>query len=157
MPVKENNINFKKKHIGNDNTIIVYNESGEEYNFGFIKGEVNCVCIEIEPLKSGINTVKVKTTNEMQQHWTGHQDQKVISDQNLPLLTRKMALHADLAARVYRSQKDNLYGGKWLDRLRQINRIRETCKKNTDISQHTSSSTSNDSSKYDYHDFTEHI
>jgi hypothetical protein len=161
MPPKENII-FKKKHVGNDHTIIVYNESGEEYNFGVIKGEVNCVCIEIEPLKSGINLVKVKTTSEMQQHWTGHQDQKVISDANLPFLTRKMALHADLAARVCRSERDKLYGGEWLNRLRHINRIRDTCKDKHEKLKltnpaNTSSTSTNDSSTNSYRDFTEHI
>ena len=48
-------------------------------------------------------------------------------DQNLSLIVRKMALHADMTARIYRSQKDNntVYGGKWYDRLKQINRIRK--------------------------------
>jgi tuberous sclerosis protein 2 len=41
MPIKEENCNSKKKHIGNDSTIIVYNESGEEYQFNMIKVKVN--------------------------------------------------------------------------------------------------------------------
>jgi len=38
---KDENCNSKKRHIGNDSTIIVYNESGEEYQFGAIKGSKN--------------------------------------------------------------------------------------------------------------------
>lgn len=37
MPGKEDNCISKKKHIGNDAVIIVYNESGVEYQFNMIK------------------------------------------------------------------------------------------------------------------------
>jgi hypothetical protein len=41
-------------------------------------------------------------------------------------LVRTISFHADLATKVYRAQKDgNNYGGKWWDRLRQINRIKK--------------------------------
>jgi tuberous sclerosis 2 len=84
-----------------------------------IKGEVNCVCIEIEPVNgSSTNLVRVKTTNELtQSSWIIHQEQKFVSDQNLAIVTRKIALHADIASRCFRFQKDNNgtnpYGGKW--------------------------------------------
>ncbi len=117
MPLaSDNSCNSKKKHIGNDSTIIVYNESGEEYQFNMIRGQVNCICIEIEPLKANTNMVRVRTTSEMAQTaWVTHQEQKFVSDQNLAVVTRKMALHADLAYKCYRSQKDGNgpYGGKW--------------------------------------------
>lgn len=115
MPLTSESCNSKKKHIGNDYAIIVYNESGEEYQFNWIKGEVNCICIEIQPLKSNTNVVKVKTTNEFaQSSWVVHQEQKFVSDQNLAIITRKMALHADLAARCYRSGISMYpYGGTW--------------------------------------------
>ena len=132
---QEENCIFKKKHIGNDSTLIVYNESGEEYQFGWIKGDVNCVCIEIEPLKSNTNIVKMKTTSDLTSQttsavnspWIAHQEPKFISDSNLAYIVRKMALHADLASRVCRSQKDDrsIYGGKWYERLKQINRIKK--------------------------------
>ena len=158
---KDENCNSKKRHIGNDSTIIVYNESGEEYQFGAIKGEVNCVCIEIIPLKSNTNIVKFKTTNEMQganqQQLNSsqatvssssatsnaasvggatspsvsivHTDPKFVSDLNLSIIIRKMALHADIASKVYRAQKEgNIYGGKWYERLRQLNRIKKHSK-----------------------------
>ena len=34
---KEENLLNKKRHIGNDAAIIVYNESGEEYQFNMLK------------------------------------------------------------------------------------------------------------------------
>lgn len=37
MSLRDEDTNFKKKHIGNDSCIIVYNESGEEYQFNMIK------------------------------------------------------------------------------------------------------------------------
>ncbi len=141
MPSDENKPYFKKKHIGNDSTIIVYNESNEEYQFSFIKGEVNCICIEIEPIKCGANIVRMKTANDMANQWIGHTEPQVISDNYLALLVRKMAFHADLATKVYRAQKDgNNYGGKWWDRLRQINRIKKTCKPTSTTSTTTTSS-----------------
>ncbi|RNA18649.1 tuberin isoform X2, partial [Brachionus plicatilis] len=129
LMLTEENTNSKKRHIGNDSTIIVYNESGEEYNFSMIKGEVNCVCIEIIPLKSNTNIVKVKTTSEMSQ-WLTYSDPKFVSDQNLGLIVRKMALHADIASKVFRSQKDGVvfYGGRFYDRLKQIKRIMKQAK-----------------------------
>jgi hypothetical protein len=130
MLLKDDDSNTKKRHIGNDPTIIVYNESGEEYQFNMIKGDINCICIEIIPLDSNTNIVKVKTNNEIaQSQWFTHSDPKFISDSNLALIVRKMALHASMASRIYRSQKDNnLFGDKWYDRLKQINRIRKLTK-----------------------------
>lgn len=131
MMTTEENTTSKKRHIGNDSAIIVYNESGQEYNFSMIKGEVNCVCIEIIPLKANTNIVKVKTTSEMSQ-WFCHSDPQFVSDQNLSLIVRKLSLHADIASKVYRSQKDNvnanIYGGRFYDRLKQINRIKKLTK-----------------------------
>lgn len=162
MPMQSESCNSKKKHIGNDSTIIVYNESGEEYQFGMIKGEVNCVCIEIEPLKSNTNVVKVKATNEItQSSWVNLPEQKFVSDLNLAIITRKMALHADLATKCYRFQKDgngtNPYGGKWYERLKQINRIRKSCKEF--YSKQQRSNNDNTASKSDENqlDFTEFI
>ncbi len=47
---KDDNFVNKKRHIGNDSAIIVYNESGEEYQFNMIK-----VCVKFSK-----NSLKVK-------------------------------------------------------------------------------------------------
>ena len=73
---KDETGNAKKRHIGNDSTLIVYNESGEEYQLGAIKGEVNCVCIEVVPLKANTNIVKVKTSSDMQMQQQQQQQQQ---------------------------------------------------------------------------------
>jgi hypothetical protein len=78
MPSDENKPYFIKKHIGNDSTIIVYNESYEEYQFSFIKCEVNCICIEIEPIKCGANRIRMKNANDMANQWIGHTEPQVI-------------------------------------------------------------------------------
>ena len=73
----------------------------------------------------------MKTTNDIaQSSWFIHHDPKFVSDQNLALVVRKMALHADIASKMYRSQKEsaNLYGDKWYERLKQINRIKNMSK-----------------------------
>ena len=58
-----------------------------------------------------------------------HTEPKFVSDKSLPVIIRKMALHADIASKVYRSQKEgNIYGGKWYERLRQLNRIKKISK-----------------------------
>lgn len=104
---------------------------------------------------SNTNLVRVKTTNELtQSSWINHQEQKFVSDQNLAIVTRKIALHADIASKCYRFQKDNNgnnpYGGKWYERLKQINRIRKSCKefyaKQQPVKSATSSSTASTSS-----------
>ena len=45
MPYHADDTHFteKKKHIGNDNVTIVYNDSGEEYRVGTIK-----VCLSLQ-------------------------------------------------------------------------------------------------------------
>jgi hypothetical protein len=62
--------------------------------------------------------IKIKTSNEIAQSpWINQQEQKFVSDQNLATIVRKMALHADIATKCFRFQKDNNgtspYGGKW--------------------------------------------
>ena len=37
MLLKDDDVNTKKRHLGNDSTIIVYNESGEEYQFNMMR------------------------------------------------------------------------------------------------------------------------
>jgi hypothetical protein len=61
-----------------------------------------------------------------------------------------MALHADIATKCYRFQKDNNgtnpYGGKWYERLKQINRIRKSCKEFYNKQQQQNKSNANTSS-----------
>ena len=55
------------------------------------------------------------------------QDAKIVSDRNLAVLVRQMALHCNLAAHIQRSVSTGRepYASNWLERLRAIKRIRE--------------------------------
>uniref|UniRef100_A0A3P9MTI5 Tuberin n=1 Tax=Poecilia reticulata TaxID=8081 RepID=A0A3P9MTI5_POERE len=115
----------KKRHIGNDFVMVVYNDSGEDYKLGTIKGQFNFVEVVIKPLDYECNLVSLQCRKDLE----GLVDTtvaKIISDRNLPLLVRQMALHANMASLVhqYRANPSDAYASKWLARLRHIKRIR---------------------------------
>nr|XP_061792196.1 tuberin-like [Nerophis lumbriciformis] len=115
----------KKRHIGNDFVMVVYNDSGEEYKLGTIKGQFNFVEVIIKPLDYECNLVSLQCRKDLE----GLVDttvSKIVSDSNLPLLVRQMALHANMASLVhqYRANPSDAYASKWLARLRHIKRIR---------------------------------
>ncbi|XP_078133873.1 tuberin isoform X2 [Sander vitreus] len=127
MPNKESDKGCcnKKRHIGNDFVMVVYNDSGEEYNLGTIKGQFNFVEVIIKPLDYECNLVTLQCRKDLE----GLVDTtvaKIVSDRNLPLLVRQMALHANMASLVhqYRANPSDAYASKWLARLRHIKRIR---------------------------------
>ncbi|XP_043970218.1 tuberin isoform X1 [Gambusia affinis] len=115
----------KKRHIGNDFVMVVYNDSGEDYKLGTIKGQFNFVEVVIKPLDYECNLVSLQCRKDLE----GLVDTtvaKIVSDRNLPLLVRQMALHANMASLVhqYRANPSDAYASKWLARLRHIKRIR---------------------------------
>lgn len=50
----------------------------------------------VEPLEHGINQVMVKAKEELVEH-IGHSEPKIVSDQNVALLARQLALHANVS------------------------------------------------------------
>uniref|UniRef100_A0A672H5U5 Tuberin n=1 Tax=Salarias fasciatus TaxID=181472 RepID=A0A672H5U5_SALFA len=96
----------KKRHIGNDFVMVVYNDSGEEYKLGTIKGQFNFVEVIIKPLDYECNLVTLQCRKDLE----GLVDTtvaKIVSDRNLPLLVRQMALHANvMAGQTPAHQKD---------------------------------------------------
>ncbi|XP_011497969.1 PREDICTED: tuberin [Ceratosolen solmsi marchali] len=129
MPTKASDpkCTSKKQHIGNNYVSIVYNESGEPYNIQTVKGQFNYACVVIQPLDHGTNQLTVQAREELSEH-IGHSEPKIISDQNLAILSRQLALHANLASMVCSSlkQKDrNPYASNWLERFRHIKRLRK--------------------------------
>ncbi|CAL8330550.1 unnamed protein product [Lota lota] len=115
----------KKRHIGNDFVVVVYNDSEEEYKLGTIKGQFNFVEVILKPLDYECNLVTLQCRKDLE----GLVDTtvaKIVSDRNLPLLVRQMALHANMASLVhqYRANPSDAYASKWLARLRHIKRIR---------------------------------
>ncbi|XP_008315483.1 tuberin isoform X2 [Cynoglossus semilaevis] len=115
----------KKRHIGNDFVMVVYNDSGEDYKLGTIKGQFNFVEVIIKPLDYECNLVTLQCRKDLEK-LVDTSVAKIISDRNLPLLVRQMALHANMASLVhqYRANPSDAYASKWLARLRHIKRIR---------------------------------
>uniref|UniRef100_UPI00398E41DF tuberin isoform X6 n=1 Tax=Pristiophorus japonicus TaxID=55135 RepID=UPI00398E41DF len=115
----------KKRHIGNDYVVVIYKDTEEEYKLGTIKGQFNFVEIIIKPLDFESNLVTLQARKDME----GLVDTsvaRIVSDKNLPLLVRQMALHANMASLVHHNSAvpSEAYASKWLARLRQIKRIR---------------------------------
>ncbi|KFM71943.1 Tuberin, partial [Stegodyphus mimosarum] len=119
--------NEKKKHIANDNVIIVYNESGEDYKLSTIKGHVTNACVVIHPEDFNSNVVLVKLKTKELQDMFGHTESYIVSDESLPVFVRQLALHANLASLIMsRRQHSAKYShvSNWLERLRTIKRLR---------------------------------
>ncbi|KAL3274359.1 hypothetical protein HHI36_015757 [Cryptolaemus montrouzieri] len=140
MPNKESdvNCNAKKLHIGNNNVTIVYNESGEDYNISTIKSQFNFASVIIHPMDHNLNRVTVKCKTELLDLMgAGCQETKIVSDQSLAILARQLALHTNLASLVYRSLHLNTaspYASNWLERLRQIKKIRNRLVEGVEVS-----------------------
>lgn len=69
-------------------------------NFTFARvsfqGQFNYACVVIQPLDHGTNQVTVQAREELAEH-IGHSEPKIISDQNLAILSRQLALHANVS------------------------------------------------------------
>ncbi|NXW85360.1 TSC2 protein, partial [Alopecoenas beccarii] len=122
----------KKRHLGNDFVSIVYNDSGEDFKLGTIKGQFNFVHVIITPLDYDCNLVTLQCRKDME----GLVDtsvSKIISDKNLPFVARQMALHANMASQVHhsRSNPTDTYPSKWIARLRHIKRLRHRLREET--------------------------
>ena len=81
---------------------------------------------------------------------------KVVSDKNLGILVRQMALHCTLAAQIQKTLDSGRdpYASNWLERLRQIKRIKEKIKSEANVSG-SSSSLTGQQQKSGLHDFTQ--
>ncbi|XP_051825456.1 tuberin isoform X3 [Antechinus flavipes] len=122
----------KKRHLGNDFVSIIYNDSGEDFKLGTIKGQFNFVHVIITPLDYECNLVTLQCRKDME----GLVDTsvaKIVSDQNLPFVARQMALHANMASQVHhsRSNPTDIYPSKWIARLRHIKRLRHRIREET--------------------------
>ncbi|CAD7683408.1 unnamed protein product [Nyctereutes procyonoides] len=86
----------KKRHLGNDFVSIIYNDSGEDFKLGTIRGQFNFVHVIITPLDYECNLVSLQCRKDME----GLVDTsvaKIVSDRNLPFVARQMALHANVS------------------------------------------------------------
>lgn len=49
----------------------------------------------VEPLEHGVDQITVKVRDELREH-VGHQEPKIVSDQNAAMLARQLAIHTDV-------------------------------------------------------------
>ncbi|KAM6424525.1 tuberin isoform 2-T2 [Liasis olivaceus] len=122
----------KKRHLGNDFVSIIYNDSGEDFKLGTIKGQFNFVHVIIKPLDYNCNLLTLQCRKDME----GLIDTsvvKIVSDKNLSFVARQMALHANMASQVHhsRSNPTDTYPSKWIARLRHIKRLRHRIRDET--------------------------
>ena len=66
MPTVDERCNNKKMHIGNDFVLIVYNESGQEFNITSIRAQFCYAGVVVEPLDHGTNRIVVNTKGKLQ-------------------------------------------------------------------------------------------
>ncbi|XP_032221463.2 tuberin-like isoform X2 [Nematostella vectensis] len=127
MPTKESDpgCNSKKMHIGNDFVTIVYNDSGDEVKYGTIKGQFNFAEVVIQPLDNECNVVMLRFKEELK-NLCVNPSPRVISDSSLPMLVRRLAVHINMASVLHQGLKrtTDAYGCNWLERMRQIKRLR---------------------------------
>eukprot|EP01135_Chromosphaera_perkinsii_P002698 Nk52_evm66s226 gene=Nk52_evmTU66s226 len=127
MPTRESDPSCqnKKLHIGNDYVSIVYNDSKGAYVAGTLKGQFNFVEIVIEPLDDGTNEVTVRVKEGMEDLLPTISS-SLISDSSLGPLVRQIALHANLASLIKKCEQNNMeFVFNWVERLRQIKRVKE--------------------------------
>ena len=126
MPNSDPQFNKKKRHIGNDYVAIVYNDSGERYGPGTVKGQFIYAHIIVEPLEFGSNRISVVCKPELEGELGHMAAPKIVSDPNLSCLVKQIALHCNLDAIIHSksSMKVDPYASNWLERLRHIKRLR---------------------------------
>lgn len=49
----------------------------------------------MEPLEHGVDQITVKVREDLREH-VGHQEPKIVSDQNAAMLARQLAIHTDV-------------------------------------------------------------
>lgn len=98
MPNKDHDPNCteKKKNIGNDYVLIVYNDSGEEYNLNTVKSQFSYACVIVEPIELNSNRIYVRCKDEVAK-FIWHTEPKIISDTSAPGYARQLALHANVS------------------------------------------------------------
>ncbi|XP_076345380.1 TSC complex subunit tuberin isoform X3 [Tachypleus tridentatus] len=153
--------NSKKRHIGNNHVTIVFNESGEDYSMTTIKGQFVYACVIIQPGDFNSNIITVKTKQELQEI-IGHCDPHIVSDHSLSIYVRQLALHANLACSIFKSTTSSSepYISNWLERLRQLKRLRTKILQEIPTDDAGMDSASSSSSYYSHHkhpeDFTDY-
>ncbi|XP_029838078.2 tuberin isoform X1 [Ixodes scapularis] len=128
MPNKENDRqrSDKKRHIGNDYVMVLYNDSSESCDRETFRGEFHHAFVIIEPWKLGNNLVTLEGKAEVMELFR-HSEPQVVPDSSLSLYVRQLALHANIACNIVlqKTKGPDLFVNNWHGRLRHINLIRQ--------------------------------
>ncbi|KXS17553.1 hypothetical protein M427DRAFT_96902 [Gonapodya prolifera JEL478] len=137
------NCTAKKRHIGNDFVLIVWNESGRPFGFRTIPSQFNFINIIIEPVdarySSGTEGSRRTPDNTYFRLMTQRREDmpefgpvsepKLVSAISIPALVRHLAITADVFSQLFQKQGDGTtleeWVSNWRTRLRDIKRVRE--------------------------------
>lgn len=130
MPNYENDAQFssKKRHIGNNFVNIYFDESGEDFDFDIVKSQFNFINIVITPTYTEASVghrywqVRVYRKPGMKNTLAAY-EVKVVSEENLALFTRNLALKASQYAAIHSQGAE--YMDNWVYRLQLISTLRE--------------------------------
>ncbi|KAL9030409.1 MAG: hypothetical protein Q9196_001466 [Gyalolechia fulgens] len=138
----------KKRHTGNDFVNIIFNESGEPFQFGTFASAYNLVNIVVTPEKILVRPPAARLAEKSGKAWTGSLEAcyffqvqvvcdpslpdispaataKVVSAPALPGYVRQLAIHASVFCLVWSTRSGGEYVSSWRGRLREIRRLRE--------------------------------
>ncbi|XP_022651499.1 tuberin-like isoform X3 [Varroa destructor] len=140
MPTKASDIQCsgKKKHIGNDFVVIVYNNSGHEYTP--TKSNFLHACIIVTPQAENTSLVRVWLKKELLSEVSADEELTrgcSIRDDALPKYARQLALHMNIASTIH--VMGSTYVNNWLERLRIIRRLRDKLQKRAALEASTQS------------------
>ncbi|KAI1006739.1 hypothetical protein K3495_g1475 [Podosphaera aphanis] len=128
----------KKKHIGNDFVNIIFNNSGLPFNFNTFPSDFNFVNIVVTPgLKATFVARRVQCNMDDMFYKvqvmskpgfpeiSPAAESKIVSLATLPEFVRLLALNASVFSLVWANRAGGEHVSSWLNRLREIKKIRE--------------------------------
>lgn len=127
---------LKKRHIGNNYVNVFFDESGREFNFNLIKTQFNFMNIVVSPhTKSSSYTAPKANTRPFFKVKTYRRAGvpglfatchfKLISEQQLPLYIRNLAIIANQFATLWHTLSPKDFLSNWARRVQEIDRLRE--------------------------------
>lgn len=114
----------KKRHIGNDFVLIVYNDSGEPYDMATFRGKFQHACVVVEPVKLGLNLVSLLGKPEVLDLLRPTPEPHLVPDTSLAIHVRHFALHANVACTSLDPSRSSSVNN-WHARLRHLQRLQE--------------------------------
>lgn len=125
MPTEQGDISFasKKRHIGNNFVNIYFDESGREFDFGVVPSQFNFINIVIMPTYSPDKwRIRAYHKEDLVNGLTAY-EVKVVSEENLGLFVRNLALKANQYAAVHTARGE--YKDNWVYRLQLAQQLRD--------------------------------